>query len=63
MNEINEIIRRYWTAEIERAEAEALLIDTCNREDMACWIMEAFCRMWVSPFNLGFENEQSRLDD
>ena len=55
MNEINDIIRRYWAAEIERAEAEALLIDTCNSEDMACWIMEAFCRLWVSPFNLGFK--------
>jgi hypothetical protein len=53
MEDITKIINRYWIGEIEKWEAEALLIDTVSREDLAAFIMDAFCRGWITPFNLG----------
>jgi len=55
MNEITEIIREYYEGHSNSGDAEARLVDEIGQCDLAAFIMDAFVRGWITPFNLGIK--------
>lgn len=55
MNRITQIIQQYYNGNLNLEEAELTMVDDCSQEDMAEFILDAFSRGWITPFNLGLE--------
>ena len=55
MNRITQIIQEYREGTLSLGDAETTMIDDVPAEDMAEFIMDAFARGWITPFNLGIQ--------
>lgn len=55
MNRITQIIQEYYDGQINTDQAVETMIDDVPAENMAEFIMDAFNRNWITPFNLGIK--------
>jgi hypothetical protein len=56
MERIIEIIKDYYEGNVELDDAAFNLMDEVPAEQLADFIMDAFARGWITPFNLGISN-------
>jgi hypothetical protein len=54
MEKIIEIIKDYYEGRIGLDDASFNLVDEVPVEQLSDFIMDAFSRGWITPFNLGF---------
>ena len=57
MNEINEIIQKYWEGKVPSDAAAVMLAERIQPIMLADFIMDAFARGWITPFNLGLQEK------